>query len=162
MCCFCFDSVCSFFLVLFLYCSLVVYRAPTNLGSSSFSVLSFCLFILFLWFSRQEYWSGLSFLSPVDHISSDLSIMTHLSWVALHGMAYSFIELDKAVVPVIRLASCLWLWFQSVCLWCPLTTPTILLGFLLPWMWVISSRLLQESAGSSPYLGRIWPSWPWI
>ena len=27
----------------------------------------------------------------------------------------SFIELGKAVVHVIRLASCLWLWFQSVC-----------------------------------------------
>ena len=27
--------------------------------------------------------------------------MTHLSWVALHGMAHSFIELDKAVVHVI-------------------------------------------------------------
>ena len=31
-------------------------------GSSSFSVLSFCLFILFMGFSRQEYWSGLPFL----------------------------------------------------------------------------------------------------
>ena len=27
----------------------------------------------------------------------------------------------------------------------PLTTPTILLGFLLPWMWGISSWLLQQS-----------------
>ena len=27
----------------------------TDLGSSSFSVLSFCLFILFMGFSRQEY-----------------------------------------------------------------------------------------------------------
>ena len=27
--------------------------------------------------------------------------MTHLSWVALHGMAHDFIELDKAVVHVI-------------------------------------------------------------
>ena len=36
-------------------------------------------------------------------------------WVALHGMAHSFIELDKAVVHVIRLVSFLWLWF-SVCL----------------------------------------------
>ena len=27
----------------------------------------------------------------------------------------SFIELDKAVVHVIRLASCLGLWFQSIC-----------------------------------------------
>ena len=31
--------------------------------------------------------------------------MTRLSWVALHGMARSFIELDKAVVHVIRLVS---------------------------------------------------------
>ena len=31
------------------------YWAPTDLGSSSFSVLSFCLFILFMGFSRQEY-----------------------------------------------------------------------------------------------------------
>ena len=38
---------------------------------------------------------------------SELSITTHLSWVALHGMAmaHSFIELDKAVVQVIRLFS---------------------------------------------------------
>ena len=114
-CCFCFGSVSSFFLELFLHWSPVAYWAPTNLGSSSFSVLSFCLFILFMGFSRQEYWSGFPFPSPVDHILSELSTMTHLSWVALQGMAYSFIELDKAVVHVIRLVSFLWLWF-SVCL----------------------------------------------
>ena len=62
-------------------------------------------------FSRQEYWSGLPFPSPGDHILSELSTMTRLSWVALHGMAHSFIELDKAVVHVIRLISFLWLWF---------------------------------------------------
>ena len=44
-------------------------------------------FILFAGFSRQEYWSGLPFPSPVDHILSDLCIMTHPSWVAPHGMA---------------------------------------------------------------------------
>ena len=43
-CCFCFGSVTSFFLELFVYSSLVAYWAPTDLGSSSFSVLSFCLF----------------------------------------------------------------------------------------------------------------------
>ena len=43
--------------------------------------------------------------SPVDHILSDLSTMTRLSWVALRGMAHHFIELDKAVVHVIRLVS---------------------------------------------------------
>ena len=31
--------------------------------------------------------------------------MTRLSWVALQGMAHTFIELDKAVVRVIRLVS---------------------------------------------------------
>jgi len=107
-----FGSVSSVFLELFLHWSLVAYWALTDLGSSSFSVLSFCLFILFMGFSRQEYWSGLPFPSPVDHVLSELSTMTHPSWVALHSMAHSFIELDKAVVHVIRLVSFLWLWFS--------------------------------------------------
>ena len=54
------------------------------------------LLILFVGFSRQEHWSGLPFPSPVDHILSELSTMTHPSLVALHGMAHSFTELDKA------------------------------------------------------------------
>ena len=78
-------------------------------GSSSFSVLSFCLFILFMGFSRQEYWSGLPFPSPVDHILSELSTMSRPSCMALHGMVHTFIESDKAVVHVIRLVSLLWL-----------------------------------------------------
>ena len=57
-------------------------------GSSSFSVLYFCLFILFMGLLRQEYWSGLPFPSPVDHILSELSTMNRLSWVALHSMAH--------------------------------------------------------------------------
>ena len=64
-CCFCFGSILSFLLKLFLHRTPVTHWAPTNLGSSSFSVLSFCLFILFMGFSRQEYWSGLPFPSPV-------------------------------------------------------------------------------------------------
>ena len=66
-------------------------------------------------FSKQEYWSGSLFLSPVDHVLSELSTMTHLSWVALHSMVHGFIELDKSVVYVVRLVGFLWLWF-SVCL----------------------------------------------
>ena len=50
----------------------------------------------------------------MDDILSDLSTMTCPSWVAPHGMANSFIELDKAMLHVIRLASFLLLWF-SVC-----------------------------------------------
>ena len=96
-CCFCFGFFFSFFLELFLHWSPVAYWTPINLASSSFSVLSFCLFILFMGFSRHEYWSGLPFPSPVDHILSELSTMTCLSWVALHAMAHSYIELDQAV-----------------------------------------------------------------
>ena len=59
-----------------------------DLGSSSFSVLSFCLFIMFMGFSRQEYWRGLPFPSPVDHVLSELSTMTCPPWVALHSIAH--------------------------------------------------------------------------
>ena len=71
----------------------------------------------------------------------------HTAWL-------SFIELDKTVV----LGSD-WLvfcdyGFSVSALWCPLATPTVLLGFLLPWTWGISSRLLQQSAVATPYLGQ--------
>ena len=55
-------------------------------------------------FSQQVYWGCLSFPLPVDHVLSELSTMTHSSWVALHDMAHSFTELckplchDKAVI----------------------------------------------------------------
>ena len=61
----------------------------------------------------------MSYLLPVhtvlgvlkaSHFSSgprfvELSTITHPSWVALHGMDHSFIELDKAVVHVISVVS---------------------------------------------------------
>ena len=40
-------------------------------------------------------WFSIPF--SVDHILLEFSTMTHLSWVALHGMAHSFIELDKGL-----------------------------------------------------------------
>ena len=49
----------------------------------------FCLFILFMGLSRQEYRNGLPFPSPVDHVVSELSAMTRPSWVVLHGTAHS-------------------------------------------------------------------------
>ena len=77
-----------------------------------------------------------------------------------------FIDLDKALVLV-------WLDWLVFCdygfsvsvLWCLLATPTILLGFPLPWAWGISSWLFQQSI-AAPYLGRrvsphchlFWPS----
>jgi len=117
-------------------------------------------------FSRQEYWSGLPFPSPVDHILSGLSTMIHPSWVAPWAWL-SFIELHKAVVLVWSdwLVFCDY-GFSVSALWCPLATPTILLGFLLPWTWGISSRLLKQSAATAPYFRRgvsphHCPSWPW-
>ena len=72
------------FLELFLHSSPVAYWAPTNLGSSSFSVLSFCLFILFMGFSRQEYWSGLPLpsLGPcfVRTLHRDPSVLGGPTW----------------------------------------------------------------------------------
>ena len=84
--CFCFGSIPSFFLELFLHWSPVAYWAPTYLRSFSFSILSFCLFILFMEFSRQEYWSGLLFPSPVDHILSNPSLL----WPFWKNFNYSF------------------------------------------------------------------------
>ena len=45
----------------------------------------------------------------IPFVLSELSTMTCQSWVALHSIAHRFIELDKALVHVIRLVSFLWL-----------------------------------------------------
>ena len=109
-CCFCFGSISSFFLELFLHSSPGAYWAPTDLGSSSFSVLSFCLFILFMGFSRQECWSGLPFPSPVDHVLSEVC-MTRPSWVALHSITSAFLPTAICCSPLDkpRRISFLWL-----------------------------------------------------
>ena len=111
-CCFCFGFISSFFLELFHHSFPVAYWAPTALGSSSLIVIPFCLFTVFTGFSRQESWSSLPCHSPVGHVLSELSTITRPSWEALHGMAHSFIELDRAVPHVISLVSFLWLWFS--------------------------------------------------
>ena len=108
-CCFHFGSVSSFFLQLFLHSSPVAFWAPTNLGSSSSSVISFCLFLLFMGFlkARMLMWfailfsSGPGFVRILHHDPSILGGPT--------GMAHIFIKLDKAVVHVISLVSFLWL-----------------------------------------------------
>ena len=100
--CFCFGSIASFFLELFLHWSSVTYWAPMDLGSSSFSVLYLCRFMLFMGFSRQEYWSGLPF-------PSQWTMLCQIPppWPVCLGW--------PTVVHVIRLVSFLWLWF-SFCL----------------------------------------------
>ena len=109
-----FDSASSFFIELFLHSFPVAYWTSTNLGGSSFSVTYFCLFILFMGFSRQQCWSGSPLPSLVDHILSELYSMIRPSWVALHGIVHCFIELHKAMIHVMILISFQWLCFHSV------------------------------------------------
>ena len=63
-------------------------------------------FLITLWGSQRKNTEVFFPLpSPVGHILSELSTMTRLSWVALHGMAHSFIELEKGVIHVISLTN---------------------------------------------------------
>ena len=93
-----FGLISSFFLELFLHSSPVAYWAPTVLGSSSFSVLYFCLFILFMGFLSKN---------------TEVVFHFHLQWATFcqnslpcpiclgcpyTGMVHSLNELDKAVV----------------------------------------------------------------
>ena len=163
--CFCFCSIPSFFLELFLHWSPVAYWVPTDLGSSSFSILSFCIFILFMGFSRQEYWRGLPFPSPVDHILSALSPTTCPSWLAARAWL-SFTDLDKAVVLV-------WLDLLNFCDLLSVCLPSdallqhlpSYLGFSYlgqvvspyhhpssPWTWNSSSRPSCAHAATAPWM----------
>ena len=84
-------------------CSLHWWCCPAI--SSSDALFFFSVFYReFMRFSRLASWGGLPFSSPVDHVLSELSALIHPSWVALHGMAHSFIGFfkplrhDKAVI----------------------------------------------------------------
>ena len=150
--CFWFGSIPSFFLELFLHWSPVAYWACSDLGSSSFSILSFC-FSYCSWGPQGKNaevvcHSLLQWTTSVRPLHRDPTILVaHMAWL-------SFTELDKALA--------LWSdWlvfcdygFSVSALRCPLSIPTILLGYLLPQTWGISSRLLQQSAAVAPYLGR--------
>ena len=112
--CFCFGSIPSFILELFLHWSPVAYWAPADLGSSSFCILSFSLSYC-SWGSQGKntevvchsllQWTTFCQTSPPwpSHFGCP-----HAAWL-------SFIELHKAVVHVIRQTSFLWLWFHCVC-----------------------------------------------
>ena len=77
--CFCSGSIPSFFLKVIsplISSSVLGTYWP---GEFLFQYPIILPFLLFMGSSRQEYWNGLPFPSPVDHILSDLStITTHL------------------------------------------------------------------------------------
>ena len=95
-CYFCFVSVSSFFLDLFIHWSPVAFwssisSVPTwgvHLSVSYHFAFSCCSC------GSQGKNTCLELLpvpSPVDHVLTELFNMTHLFWVALHGMAHSLI-----------------------------------------------------------------------
>ena len=100
-CRFCFGSVSSFFLELFLHSSPVAYWAPNDLGSSSFSIIFFYLFIQFMEWSGQEFWRCLPFPSKVDHIFSEISTMTLTEHFSEHFQMFK-LDLAKPEEPEIN------------------------------------------------------------
>ena len=118
----------------------VAFWAPTELGHSSFSILSFA-FSSCSWGSQGKNNEVVchSLLQWTTFCQTSPPWPVHLGWP--HTAWLSLTELDKAVV--------LWSdWlvfcdygFSVPALWCPLATPTILLWFLLPWTMGISSQL---------------------
>ena len=130
-------------------CSVVSDSAtPWTLKSSSFSVLFFA-FSYCSWGSQSKNTEVVCHSLLQCLIVSDLSTMSsHLGWP--HTAWLNFIELDK-LWPM-------WSDWLDVCdcglslsaLWCPLSVPTVLLGFLLPWEWGIFSRLLWQSTATAP------------
>ena len=111
--CFCFGFIPSFFLELFLHWSPVAYWAPTDLGSSSFSILSFCLSYC-SWGSQGKNTEVVchSLLQWTTFCQTSPPCPICLGWH--HTPWLSFIGLDKAVVHMIRLTIFLWLWFQCL------------------------------------------------
>ena len=75
----------------------------------------------------------------------------HVGWP--HTAWLSSIELDKAVVHVMRLANCLWLWLQSVCPLMPSLSTNHPTWVSLTLDVGISSQLLQQSIATAPYHG---------
>ena len=129
-------------------------------GEFHFQYPIICLFVLFMGSQGKNtevvchsllQWTTFCQTSPPWPI--------RLGWP--HTAWLGFIELDNAVVRVIRLASFLWLWFQCVCPLMPsrntyrLTWVSLILGVGYLFMGAPAKR----SHCSLPWT--IHPSWPW-
>ena len=110
--CSCFDSIPSFFLELFLHWSPIAHWAPTDLGSSCFSVLSFCLLILFMGFSGQESWVVykywiLRYCIVISHASKVMLKFSKPGFNSTWTRNFQMFKLDleKAEEPEIKLST---------------------------------------------------------
>ena len=112
--CFCFGSISSFFLELFLHWSPVAYWAPSTWGVH-LSVSCLSTFLYCSWGSQDRNTEVVchSLLQWTTVCQNSPPRPVHRGWPYMAWL--SFTELDKAVVHVIRLVTFLWLWFQSVC-----------------------------------------------
>ena len=110
-CCFWFGSVSSFFLELFLHWSPVACWAPTDLGRSSFSVLSFA-FSYCPWGSQGKNMKVVchSLLQWIIFCLNSPRWPICLGWPCTAWLIVSL--LDKAVIHEMRLVNFLWLWFS--------------------------------------------------
>ena len=163
--CFCFQSIPSFFLELFLHWSPVAYWALPTWGVpllvSYHSAFSYC------------FWGSQGMNTEVvchSLLQWTTFCQTSPPWPACLGWPHttwlSFIALDKAVVRVIRLTSFLWLWFQCVCPLMPSRNT-----YRLTWVsltldvgYLFMANAAKRSHCSLPWMrvsphGR--PFWPW-
>ena len=94
-CYFCYGSISSFFLEIFLHWSPVSMLSSYWPGEFIFQCPIFSPFhtVLGVLKARMLKWFATPF--SMDHILSDLSTMTRPSWAALHGMAHHLIELAR-------------------------------------------------------------------
>ena len=111
-CCFCFGFVSSSFLESFFPLISSSILGTYRPGEFIFQCPIFLPFLTFhgVLKTRIPKWFAITFSSGPCFVRT--SHMTHPSWLALHGMAHSCTELDKAVVYVVSLVSFLWLCFS--------------------------------------------------
>ena len=116
--CFCFGSIPSFLLELFLPSSPVAYWAPTDLGSSSFRVLSFCLFdtLLGVLKARILKWFAIPFstgqdgnnsthgniINDFDFVFKDLTLFK-LPFMNIYAFLFTYFPLMKTTKYYVKL-----------------------------------------------------------
>ena len=95
------------------------------------------------WFAIPSS-SGPYSVRPLHH---DPSVLAGPTW---HGLvSLSLTRLCSMLSDRLVVCDC---GFSLSAFLCPLSVPTILLGFFLPWTWDFSSWLLQKSTATAPYL----------
>ena len=144
-CCFCFGSIPSFFLELFLHWSPVVYWAPNWLGEFP---LQYPIILPFhtvhgVLKAGILKWFAIPFsirphsVRPLQHDRAILGGPTRHGLVSLSYTRLWSMWSDWLVV-----CDC---GFSLSALWCPLSAPTVLFGLLLPWTWGSLEQLWRET-----------------